>query len=49
MNNLGYLFAAYTVIFAAIFIYSWLMSSRQKKLDRKIDELKELLKDSSRR
>ena len=49
MNNLNFLFAAYTVIFAAIFVYTWLMSARQKTLERKIDELKELLKDSSRR
>jgi CcmD family protein len=48
MNNLNYVFAAYSVIFAAIFIYSWLMSSRQKNLDRKVEELKALLKESAR-
>lgn len=40
---------AYTIIFAAFFIYTWLIGSRQKDLERKVDELKDLLKDSSRR
>lgn len=42
MNNL---FAAFSVVFLAIFIYSWLMTSRQKRLEKKLDELKAQLKE----
>jgi len=38
-------FAAFSVVFIAIFIYSWLMTSRQKRLEKKLDELKAQLKD----
>ena len=40
---------AYSVIFLAIFIFSWLMFSRQSRLEKKVDDLKEELKDSARR
>ena len=40
---------AYSVIFLAIFIFSWLMFSRQSRLEKKIEDLKEELKDSSRK
>jgi CcmD family protein len=36
---------AFSIIFAAIFIYTWLMSSRQKRLEKKLDEIRELVKD----
>jgi CcmD family protein len=36
---------ALSVVFIAIFIYSWLMTSRQKRLEKKLDELKAQLKD----
>jgi CcmD family protein len=49
MKNFGNLFAAYSVIFAAIFIYTWLIGARQKRLDRRIQELNEQLKDDRRR
>lgn len=39
----------YTIIFLAFFIYTWSIGSRQKTLERKVDELKEQLKDASRR
>jgi CcmD family protein len=45
LKNFWNLFAAYSIIFAAIFIYTWLIGVRQKRLDRKIDELQEQLKD----
>jgi CcmD family protein len=48
MKNLGNLFAAYAVIFAAIFIYTWLIGARQKRLDRRIAELQEQLKEDRR-
>jgi CcmD family protein len=43
------LVAAYTVIFAAIFVYTWLMFSRQKRLEKKLDELRELVRESKRK
>jgi CcmD family protein len=36
---------AFSIIFAAIFIYTWLMSSRQKRLEKKLDEIRELVKE----
>jgi CcmD family protein len=43
------LVAAYTVIFAAIFVYTCLMFSRQKRLEKKLDELRELVRESKRK
>ena len=40
---------AYSVIFIASFIFSWLMFSRQSRLEKKIDDLKEELRDSARK
>ena len=42
------LVAAYSVIFTAIFIFTWLLYARQKRLEKKLDELRELVKDASR-
>ncbi len=42
MENLAYLFAAYTVIWAVIFGYLFFMQRKQKKLQRQIDLLQEL-------
>lgn len=36
---------AFSIIFAAIFVYTWLMSSRQKRLEKKLDEIREMVKD----
>jgi CcmD family protein len=44
-----HLVIAYGVVFAAIFTYLWLMGSRQKRLEKKIESLREELKDSTRR
>ena len=38
---------AYSVIFAGIFVFVWLMFGRQRKLERKLDQLREDLKESS--
>jgi CcmD family protein len=43
-----WVFAAYTIIFTAIFIYTWSLGSRQKDLERRLEELKEQLKESRR-
>jgi CcmD family protein len=39
-----FLFVAYSGVFAVFFVYMWLMVSRQKKLERKLDELKDQLR-----
>jgi CcmD family protein len=38
-----FLFVAYSGVFAAFFVYMWMIVSRQKKLERKLDELKDQL------
>ena len=40
MENLGYLFAAYTVIWIAVFGYVFSLSRRHRKLQRDIDVIK---------
>ena len=44
MSN-PYLFAAFALVTAVFFVHSWLMSSRQSRLERKLEELKEQLRD----
>ena len=39
-----FLFVAYAGVFVAFFVYTWRMDSRQKKLERKLDELKDQLR-----
>jgi CcmD family protein len=39
------LFVAYTLVFVIIFIFTWLLMSRQSRLEKKLDELKQRLKD----
>ncbi len=41
VNEMGYLFAAYTTIMVAIFAYIFLMFYRQRRLRGEIDSLKE--------
>ena len=43
MDNLGYLFAAYTIIWAVVFGYVFYLFHKQRKLRRQMD----LLKDST--
>ncbi|MBI2865449.1 MAG: CcmD family protein [Chloroflexi bacterium] len=42
-EKLLYLFAAYTIIWLAVFAYSFSLSSRQKALQREIEALREAL------
>ena len=44
-----YVVAAYSIIFGGIFIFTWFMFSRQKQLEKKLNDLREELKDSSKR
>ncbi len=46
MENIGYLFAAYTVIWAVVFGYVLMMQRKQIQLQRKITLLQESLDES---
>ena len=41
------LFIAYTLAFIIIFIFTWLLISRQSHLEKKLDQLKQRLKEKS--
>ena len=43
------LFVAYTLAFIIIFIFTWLLISRLSRLEKKLDQLKQRLKEKSRR
>ena len=43
MENLNYLFAAFTVVWALIFLYVMLLSRRNRSLEQEIEELRELV------
>lgn len=44
MENAGYIFAAFAIIWAAVFGYVLVLFNRQRRLRREIDSLKEALK-----
>ncbi len=44
MNNVV---VALSAVFFAIILYTWLMASRQKRIERKLDDIKDQLKDRS--
>ena len=45
MENLGYLFAAFAIVWAVVFGYTLLLLNRQRRLRREIDSLKEMFKE----
>ncbi len=45
MENAGYLFAAFTVVWAVVFGYVLVLFSRQRRLRRDIESLKEAFKE----
>jgi len=44
MNNTKFLFAAFALVAVVFFVHNWLMGARQKRLEKKLDELKDRLK-----
>ena len=44
-GNLPFLFAVYTVTWAAFFAYAFYMSRRQRELRRELDEIKRALEE----
>ncbi len=45
MENLGYLFAAFAIVWAVVFGYVLLLINRQRRLRRDINSLREALKE----
>jgi CcmD family protein len=45
MDNFGYLFAAYTIIFAVIFLYVMFIWRRQSRLESELRSMEAQLKD----
>jgi CcmD family protein len=43
MENLSFLFAAYTAVWALLFVYVVILSRRNRSLEREIEELRQLL------
>ncbi|HEX7407587.1 MAG TPA: CcmD family protein [Candidatus Binatia bacterium] len=44
MTNLNFLFAAYTAIWVLLFVYVFLLSRRNRTVQKEIDELRQLLR-----
>ena len=45
MENAGYLFAAFTIVWAVVFGYVLVLFNRQRRLRREIDSLREAFKE----
>jgi CcmD family protein len=45
MENSGYFFAAFAIVWAVLFAYLFLLASRQRQLKQKVESLKEMLKE----
>ena len=43
MENLSYLFAAFAIVWAVVFGYVLLLLNRQRRLQREIDSVKQVL------
>jgi len=48
MPHFGFLFAAYTLVWVALFLYLRSLASRNRDLERQLGELRELLERSGR-
>ena len=45
MDNAGYFFAAFAIVWAVLFAYIFFLAVRQRQLKREIESLNKLLKD----
>ncbi|MFC1990066.1 CcmD family protein [Chloroflexota bacterium] len=45
MENAGYLLAAFSIVWSAVFAYIFVLFNRQKQLRRELDSLKKTLKE----
>ena len=46
MENAGYIFAAFALVWIAVFVYLLVLSNRQRRLGREIESLKGTLRES---
>ena len=46
MENAGFLFAAFAIVWGVVFSYILVLLNRQRKLQREISSLKEALKEN---
>jgi CcmD family protein len=46
-NNMTYLFAAYSIIWAGVFIYVFILSRRERNMRKEISILKEELREKT--
>ena len=46
---MSYVVAAYSIIFAGILLFTWSLFSRQRKLEKKLNDLREELRDATKR
>lgn len=49
MENFSYLFTAYTIIWAALFGYVFVLAQRERRLRREVESLKESLRHKEKR
>ncbi|MCX8071545.1 MAG: CcmD family protein [Candidatus Binatia bacterium] len=47
MDSLHFLFAAYTAVWAMLFLYLWVMARRTRRLEEQLQELLRLLDQQS--
>jgi CcmD family protein len=47
MDNMTYLFAAYSVIWLGVLIYVFFLLRKEKQLRRDVESLKEMIKDKN--
>jgi CcmD family protein len=47
MENAGYLFAAFAIVWAVTFAYILLLLNRQRRIQREIESLKKLVEEKS--
>lgn len=45
MENSGYFFAAFAIVWAVLFAYVFLLAGRQRQLKHEIESLKEMLEE----
>lgn len=45
MENSGYFFAAFAIVWAVVFAYIFLLANRQRRLQNEVDSLKKRLKE----
>jgi CcmD family protein len=45
MDNLGYLFAVFSIVWIVLFVYIFSLIGRQKRLQKEIDSLKARLEE----